>query len=178
LIQHDDDPSCSMPGRRGSVDAPRGSPALYIAITNDEVGKVRTCHQKWQRCVQQREDIRASRKDTTTGKCTGIWRLRYRKAERSYGLSCRRVGATALGPAGDRQCGWVEFECRRSRDTCLTAQWNLLDTDSIAEEFDGSWKVDATAGAIRANRRKRSMWAPLRENAHRQTRRATQVPPA
>jgi hypothetical protein len=39
----------------------------------------------------------------------------------------------------------------------LTAQWNLLDTFSIAEEFDGSWKVDATA------KRKPSQWADREE---------------
>jgi hypothetical protein len=27
----------------------------------------------------------------------------------------------------------------------LTAEWNLLDTDSAEEEFDGSWKLRATA---------------------------------
>jgi hypothetical protein len=52
---------------------------------------------------------------------------------------------------------------------CLTVEWDLLDTDSTEEEFDGSWRVRATGSASRASRRKRSMWAPLRESAHRET---------
>jgi hypothetical protein len=28
---------------------------------------------------------------------------------------------------------------------CLTVEWDLLDMDSTAEEFDGSWKVGVTA---------------------------------
>jgi hypothetical protein len=28
---------------------------------------------------------------------------------------------------------------------CLTVEWDQLDTDSTEEEFDGSWKVRATA---------------------------------
>jgi hypothetical protein len=39
---------------------------------------------------------------------------------------------------------------------CLTVESDLLDTDSLAEKFDGSWKVRATASASRASSRKKS----------------------
>jgi hypothetical protein len=52
---------------------------------------------------------------------------------------------------------------------CLTVEGDLLDTDSTEEEFDGSWKVRATASAKQASRRKGSKWAPLRESAYRET---------
>jgi hypothetical protein len=139
LIQHDDDPICSMPGRRGSVDAPRGSVSLWSTCGLEEVGFSRSCRNERGRCVRHEEDIAASRKSATTGKWES-WRLRYRKAERPYKTSCRRAGETAVGPAGDRQCGWVEFEYRRSCEMCLTVEWDLLNTASTEEEFDGSWR--------------------------------------
>jgi hypothetical protein len=57
---------------------------------------------------------------------------------------------------------------------CLTVEWDLLDTDSTEEEFDGSWKVDTTASVNQASRREKSNGGPLRDSAHRQTRRTAQ----
>jgi hypothetical protein len=37
---------------------------------------------------------------------------------------------------------------------CLKVEWDLLDTDSTEEEFDGSWKVGARGSAKEASRRK------------------------
>jgi hypothetical protein len=89
--------------------------------------------------------------------------------ERPYETSCRRVGETALGPAGDRQWGWVEFEYRRSCEMCLMVEWDLLDTDSTEEEFDGSWRVRATGSASRDSRQIGSKRGPLGQSAHRET---------
>jgi hypothetical protein len=36
---------------------------------------------------------------------------------------------------------------------CLTVEWDLLDTASTEEEFDGSWKVRETGSASRSSRR-------------------------
>jgi hypothetical protein len=52
---------------------------------------------------------------------------------------------------------------------CLMVEWDLRDTDSIAKEFDGSWKVDANACAKKASARIGSKWGPLRDSAHRET---------
>jgi hypothetical protein len=56
----------------------------------------------------------------------------------------------------------------------LTVEWDLFDTDSTEEEFDGSWNVRATASANQASAGIGIKLGPLRESAHRQTRRATQ----
>jgi hypothetical protein len=61
---------------------------------------------------------------------------------------------------------------------CLTAEWNLLDTDSTELRFDGSWKVWAMASANQASAGIGIKLGPLCESAHRQTRRATHMPPA
>jgi hypothetical protein len=68
LIQQDSDPSCSMPGRRGSVDAPRGSVSLWSTCGREGVGFCRTCHNKRGRCVRHEEDIAASRRSATMGR--------------------------------------------------------------------------------------------------------------
>jgi hypothetical protein len=52
---------------------------------------------------------------------------------------------------------------------CLTGEWDLLDTDSAEEEFDGSWKVLATGSAYQASRLIGSKWGPLDECVHRET---------
>jgi hypothetical protein len=52
---------------------------------------------------------------------------------------------------------------------CLTGEWDLLDTDSLAKEFDGSWKVQATGSASRDSRRIGSKRGPLGQSAHRET---------
>jgi hypothetical protein len=52
---------------------------------------------------------------------------------------------------------------------CLTVEWDLLDTDSTEEEFDGSWRVRATGSASRASRRIGIKLGPLGQSAHRET---------
>jgi hypothetical protein len=51
---------------------------------------------------------------------------------------------------------------------CLTVEWDLLDTASTEEEFDGSWKVRARARANQASRLIGSKWGPLGEGVHRE----------
>jgi hypothetical protein len=61
---------------------------------------------------------------------------------------------------------------------CLTVEWDLLDTDSLAKEFDGSRKVRATGSASRASAGIGSKRGPLGQSDHREKGRATQVRPA
>jgi hypothetical protein len=60
----------------------------------------------------------------------------------------------------------------------LMVEWDLLDTDSTEEEFDGSWKLRATASASRDSRRIGGKRGPLGQSDHREKGRATQVRPA
>jgi hypothetical protein len=57
---------------------------------------------------------------------------------------------------------------------CLTVEWDLLDTASTEEEFDGSGKVGARGSAKQASRLIGSKWGPLGESARREKGRATE----
>jgi hypothetical protein len=56
---------------------------------------------------------------------------------------------------------------------CLTVEWDLLDTDSIVEEFDGWWRWARKQAQVEQVRGSGSKWGPLGESARREEGRAT-----